>query len=647
MINSNSRAPAHPVGETEVNIEFDQPRKERQGAYTQAPVLVLSRAENTIEIVKRATPAGSRVIVSSDLDKVADQLPSLLPGVLVLDTACVADISGTVTQLTQHFPELVVVVAGRSEDSAALMRLTAAGQIYRFLLAPLSHGQAKLTLEAAMTQHLQLGAAANRRTMADSASSVERKNYLPAYAALGAGLVVVIAGVWWFVTQMGGDSQPETNAAAGTTVAGGATSQSPAAKELALADAALAAGKLLDPPGESALDLYRSALSIDPSSAVAKAGIEQVTAKILERAESALTAEKLEEAVIALEQARDIDPNSSRLRFLDGQIDRERERLKLTQAQEVTKKIRTLLAEAATDMEAGRLLAPAGNNARESILEARKLDPLDASVAQSLRTLNGHVIDAARQAAEQGQAEQAQSYVTAARQLGFAGNELSSIERSLNEARSSATKKANVDALVGNARKRLADGQLIEPAGDSARDLLTSIRTADPARPELEDLSKSLSTRLIDAGKQATVNKQFEQAQRMLTAARQLSVKSNDGILSQAERDLAQAQVQKPAETAATAASSEAAPVQLKRTKMATPTYPAEAKRKGIEGWVDVSFLVATDGSVREVQVSKAEPQGVFDQAAMDAVKQWRFEPPLRDGKPISQRTAVRLRFNN
>lgn len=646
MINSNSRAPAHPVGETEVNIEFDQPRKERQGAYTQAPVLVLSRAENTIEIVKRATPAGSRVIVSSDLDKVADQLPSLLPGVLVLDTACVADISGTVTQLTQHFPELVVVVAGRSEDSAALMRLTAAGQIYRFLLAPLSHGQAKLTLEAAMTQHLQLGAAANRRTMADSAS-VERKNYLPAYAALGAGLVVVIAGVWWFVTQMGGDSQPETNAAAGTTVAGGATSQSPAAKELALADAALAAGKLLDPPGESALDLYRSALSIDPSSAVAKAGIEQVTAKILERAESALTAEKLEEAVIALEQARDIDPNSSRLRFLDGQIDRERERLKLTQAQEVTKKIRTLLAEAATDMEAGRLLAPAGNNARESILEARKLDPLDASVAQSLRTLNGHVIDAARQAAEQGQAEQAQSYVTAARQLGFAGNELSSIERSLNEARSSATKKATVDALVGNARKRLADGQLIEPAGDSARDLLTSIRTADPGRPELEDLSKSLSTRLIDAGKQATVNKQFEQAQRMLTAARQLSVKSNDSILSQAERDLAQAQVQKPAETAATAASSEAAPVQLKRTKMATPTYPAEAKRKGIEGWVDVSFLVATDGSVREVQVSKAEPQGVFDQAAMDAVKQWRFEPPLRDGKPISQRTAVRLRFNN
>lgn len=646
MINSNSRAPAHPVGDAEVNIEFDQPRKERQGAYTQAPVLLLSRAENTIEIVKRAAPAGSRVIVSPDLDKVADQLPALLPGVLVLDTACVADIPGTVTQLTQHFPELVVVVTGRSEDSAALMRLTAAGQIYRFLLTPLSHGQTKLTLEAAMTQHLQLGAAANRRTMADSAS-VERKNYLPAYAALGAGLVVVIAGVWWFVTQMGGDSQPESNAAAGATTAGVTTSQSPAAKELALADAALAGGKLLDPPGQSALDLYRSALSIDPNNAAAKAGIEQVTTKILERAESALSAEKLEEAVIALEQARDIDPNSSRLRFLDGQINRERERLKLTQAQEVTKKIRTLLAEAATDMEAGRLLAPASNNARESILEARKLDPLDASVAQSLRTLNGHIIDAARQAAEQGQTEQAQSYLAAARQLGFAGNELSSIERSLSEVRSSAAKKANVDTLVSNARKRLADNQLIDPAGDSARDLLASIRAADPARAELDDLSKSLSARLIDASKQATTNKQFEQAQRMLTAARQLGVKANDGVLAQAERDLAQAQ--KPAEPAATAAaaSTEAGPVQLKRTKMATPTYPAEAKRKGIEGWVDVSFLVATDGSVQEVQVNKAEPQGVFDQAAMDAVKQWRFEPPLRDGKPVSQRTAVRLRFNN
>lgn len=646
MANSNSRAPVNPAGDAELNIEFDQPRKERQGAYTQAPILVLSRAANTIDIVKRAAPAGSRVVASPDIDKVADQLPALLPGVLVIDTACVSDVPATVSQLTQHFPELVVVVTGQSEDSTSLMRLTAAGQIYRFLLAPLSHGQTKLTLEAAMTQHLQLGAAANRRSIADGSANVERKNYLPAYAALGAGIIVLVAGIWWFVTRMGGEAQPAADKSNAAVATAGDAGQSPAAKELTLADAALAAGKLLDPPGESALDLYRSALSIDPNSVAAKAGVEKVTDKILERAETALTAEKLEEAVTALEQARDIDPSNSRLRFLDGQIDRERERLKLTQAQEVSKKVRTLLAEASADMEAGRLLAPSGNNARDAVLEARKLDPIDPSVTQSLRQLNSHIVDAARRAAEQGQTEQAQSYLAAARQLGFAGNELSSIERSLSEAKNTAAKRASVDMLVANARKRLADGQLLDPPGDNARDLITSIRAADAARPELEDLSKSLSSRLIDGAREAAANKQFDQAQRMLSASRQLAVKANDNALTQAERDLAQAQTQqKPVAT--TAASAELPPVQLKRTKIVTPSYPTEAKRRSINGWVDVSFLVATDGKVEEVKVSKAEPQGVFDQAAMDAVKQWRFEPPTRDGKPTSQRTIVRLRFNS
>ena len=121
---------------------------------------MLSRDANLVETVKKAGPRGAPVAHAPDLDHVAETLSNLKPGVLVVDTASTADVASMVAQLTQHFPELVVVVAGKREDSAALMQLTAAGRIFRFLLTPLSHGQTRLALEAAMTQHADLAAAA-------------------------------------------------------------------------------------------------------------------------------------------------------------------------------------------------------------------------------------------------------------------------------------------------------------------------------------------------------------------------------------------------------------------------------------------------------------------------------------------------------
>src|SRR5262249_3240017 len=101
----------------------------------------------------------------------------------------------------------------------------------------------------------------------------------------------------------------------------------PAEAELLLAKKALDAGKYVEPAGESALDLYRSALSIDPASQKARDGIKAVADKILERGEKALLSEKLEEAVAAVELTRDIQPDHPRLAFMDEQIKRERERI--------------------------------------------------------------------------------------------------------------------------------------------------------------------------------------------------------------------------------------------------------------------------------------------------------------------------------
>src|SRR5215510_13007322 len=166
---SGSMANAHQVrpmtnSSDEVNLEIDDSQTVRQleQGGQQPPILVLSRDGELVETVRKAAPRGTRVTHAPDLDHVAEKLPNLRPGVLVADTASAPDIPSMVAQLTQHFPELVVVVAGKREDSASLMQLTATGRIFRFLLTPLSHGQTRLALEAALTQHNDLAAAGQR-----------------------------------------------------------------------------------------------------------------------------------------------------------------------------------------------------------------------------------------------------------------------------------------------------------------------------------------------------------------------------------------------------------------------------------------------------------------------------------------------------
>ena len=62
------------------------------------------------------------------------------------------------------------------------------------------------------------------------------------------------------------------------------------------------------------------------------------------------------------------------------------------------------------------------------------------------------------------------------------------------------------------------------------------------------------------------------------------------------------------------------------------PTYPREALRDGVSGEVTVSFTVNSDGSVSGASVVSSNPRRVFDGAALDAIRKWKFEPP---GQPV------------
>lgn len=65
------------------------------------------------------------------------------------------------------------------------------------------------------------------------------------------------------------------------------------------------------------------------------------------------------------------------------------------------------------------------------------------------------------------------------------------------------------------------------------------------------------------------------------------------------------------------------------------PVYPRRAQSRGIEGFVIVEFTVTKNGSVRDPFVVEAQPQGIFDRAAMDAALKFKYKPRVVDGQPM------------
>ena len=75
------------------------------------------------------------------------------------------------------------------------------------------------------------------------------------------------------------------------------------------------------------------------------------------------------------------------------------------------------------------------------------------------------------------------------------------------------------------------------------------------------------------------------------------------------------------------------------------PAYPADAAKAGLGGLVLLKVLVAADGSVREVEVERSSPEGVFDAVTLEAVRQWRFTPRVEGGKAVEGWVRVPVKF--
>ena len=79
------------------------------------------------------------------------------------------------------------------------------------------------------------------------------------------------------------------------------------------------------------------------------------------------------------------------------------------------------------------------------------------------------------------------------------------------------------------------------------------------------------------------------------------------------------------------------------RTVYVEPVYPEIARRAGVSGVVILEAVIDPNGNVTDVRVLRSIP--LLDQAAMDAVRQWKYEPTLLNGVPVPIVMTVTVRF--
>ncbi len=353
---------------------------------------------------------------------------------------------------------------------------------------------------------------------------------------------------------------------------------------------AMAERRYIAPAEANALSLYRRVLALDPHNGEAQQGVDRLTAVLLERARAALDARQFEVAMQSLESARSLRPTDERLAALDARVGALRASLGVSQVQ-------------------AAIMAQNFDFAAQAIDEGVRARSLSAAQATTLRE------SLKRQRAE-----------------------------------------AEVNKNVRLAQSRIQQNHLIDPPNDSA--IVYWDRARRGAMPELVlPLSRELVLRLIDACRIAVEQHQFADAERLLAGARQLS--APPVLLQTLQHDIAAARDERVSRAAMSTASpnghgpqvsSPAKAVAVRSPSLVllaplNPIYPRKAELDGVEGWVDLTFVVMADGKTSNVQVVDASPKRTFDEAALDAIRSARYKPWSPNDQSATRKARVRLTF--
>jgi len=629
-----------------------------------SPLIALTRDAQLVATLKKVTDPVHKVLpVGSEVD-LSGVLLTHQGGVALIDCVAVASpIGKLIDRLRVQFPELVLIVVGRVEEQATLGAQITDGSVHRFLHRPLSEQRVRLFVEAAWRRHAQ---DAVPPQAGPALVTPRRKTGALAWVGLAAALALAAPLLWRAQqSQQAPQPAPESHAPA--------ASYDPALESLlSRADSALAAGALVAPQ-ENAADLYREALGRNARDPRAVNGLAAVIDHLLAAAEQQLQQQHLDAAQQLTEQARAIDPNHARVAFLAAQIDAQRERAVLTRAQRaaaggdvagalatledaargehrstLVEEARQQLAQKQLDarvtdflsrgrdaLARGALVAPLKDNARFYIESARALAPGAASVQQATQELIGRLQAEARQALDAKNAPQADIWIAAAADAGADGKQVAALRAEAQQLHSAHSEQ--LAQLSAEFNTRLERGAVLEPATDSARFYLAQLNQQAADDPLTQRARSAYDARLVEEARSALRAQDFTATRRWLSEARSAGVDAAalttiEAALTAGQNESQQAESYVDAST-------------LTRIRYVAPKFPDIARAHNIDGWVDLQFLVDTDGAVTDVKVVGAQPVGIFEQVALDAVHHWRYLPQMHDGKALGQRARVRLRF--
>lgn len=77
----------------------------------------------------------------------------------------------------------------------------------------------------------------------------------------------------------------------------------------------------------------------------------------------------------------------------------------------------------------------------------------------------------------------------------------------------------------------------------------------------------------------------------------------------------------------------------------ARPQNPESTCRKGIEGWVELVYVVTGEGKVADIKIIDADPKGVFEAAAVESIAEWLYPRNYRGGKPVARQVKQKIEF--
>jgi periplasmic protein TonB len=618
-----------------------------------ASVAILSGNRNLVDVVERAAGDQYPTHFVESWHTLHEEIDSGRCGIVLLDAGELgAELERRLADLRRYGNRLVTLVAADRPRAEALVGYLSSREIHRLLITPPTVGITRLLIESAVARYLQLRDERERGRAAPlppphaapftmTAKLIMRTR--PVWPiALGLvsllGAIVVIGSLtrsWWPSVV-----QPRVE------------TRVPDGFEDILARGRLAfnEGRLAAPAGDSALDYYLTVLAANPEHREAQAQLESVVDALFAQAEAALVADSVEQAAAALDQVRRAAPTSARLAFLDNQVQRSREALQAAAAAELEvtvaiddapptslDELDELLTLAESRIRQGQLLQPAADSARAYLQRATTLAPGDPRIAVTRANLAVAVAAAARTVLDSGDLAQSQRLVAEARALGTEQATLTAIESQMQRIRAEQAATLN-SALLSSARARMERNELIAPEGNSALHYFETLRAADPGFPGLAAAWQSFLERLAQNARTAIGTRNWTTAESWIAA---LTTAAPDDPLTRAvAEDIAVARKRlEYLETAAPAS-------ELMLTAYRPPVYPPDAQRAGIDGWVQLEFVVGEDGQPREAVVVRSEPAGRFDRPALEALATYRYEPFVLDGHTYARRVWLRMRFS-